>query len=190
MNGNKKNVFVFVGLPGSGKDTCTKYLSEKYGATVFSFTTMLKDVVDRFYLEFNRDTLIKISEFIRGTFGEDVMAGTMAKDAEKSPAKIITIGNARRMADIKYLSKMDGFVLIEIFADIKTRYERVKKRGEKTSDASQTFEQFEADHQRSTELSIPEVASHAGEHLDNNGSLENLYSQVDALIKKYTEHEN
>ena len=92
---------------------------------------MLKDVVDRFYLEFNRDNLIKISEFVRGTFGEDIMAKTMARDVENSPARLVAIGNARRMADIKYLSLLPGFVLIEISADIKTRYERVKKRGEK-----------------------------------------------------------
>lgn len=187
MTDNKKRVYVFVGLPGSGKDTCTKYLSEKYGASIFSFTTMLKDVVERFYLEFNRDNLIKISEFIRGVFGEDTMASTMAKDAEKSPAEIIAIGNARRMVDIKYLSQMDGFVLIEIFADIKTRYERSVKRGEKTSDATQTFEEFVAVHDRSTERTIPEVASHASERIDNNGTMEELYKQLDEIIIKYRE---
>ena len=185
MTSNKKGVFVFVGLPGSGKDTCAGYLEKKYAAKIFSFTTMLKDVVDRFYLEFNRDNLIKISEFVRGTFGEDIMAKTMARDVENSPARLVAIGNARRMADIKYLSLLPGFVLIEISADIKTRYERVKKRGEKTSDAAQTFEQFSADHQRSTELSIPEVASHATEHIDNNETFENLHKQLDNLVKKY-----
>lgn len=183
---NKKHVMVFVGLPGSGKDTCTGYLSKKYGTTIFSFTTMLKDALNRFYLEYNRDNLIKISEAIRQTFGENTMAKTMAKDAENSDATLIAIGNARRLADIEFLSKMEGFILIEISADMQTRFDRVKNRGEKTSDATQTFEQFVADHQRSTELSIPEVAAQATEHINNDGNLEGLHIQLDKLVQKYS----
>lgn len=185
MTNNKKTVLVFVGLPGSGKDTCTNYLAQKYNAAIFSFTTMLKDTLDRYYLEFNRDNLIKISEVIRNTFGENTMAKTMAKDVQNSSAPLISIGNARRLADVEFLSKMEGFVLIEISADIKARYERIKTRGEKTSDATQTFEQFIADHQRSTELSIPEVAAKATEHINNDGNLANLHNQLDNLVKKY-----
>ena len=92
---------------------------------------MLKDVVDRFYLEFNRDNLIKISEFVRGTFGEDIMAKTMARDVENSPARLVT--NWQRPAHGRYKISITParLCLIEISADIKTRYERVKKRGEK-----------------------------------------------------------
>ena len=186
MTSNKKQVFVFVGSMGSGKDTCTGYLASKYGAQIFSFTNMLKDVTDRFYLEFDRENLIKISEAMRTTFGEDIMAKTMAKDVKKSTANIIAIGNARRMADIEYLSKMTGFILISISAEMPTRYERVKTRGEKSSDATQTYEQFVADHQRSTELSILEVAKQATEHLDNNGTKDELFAQLDKLVKKYS----
>jgi len=186
MTNNKKQIFVFAGQMGSGKDTCTGYLAQKYGAQIFSFTNMLKDITDRFYLEFNRDNLRGISNAIRSTFGEDIMAKTMAKDVSKSEADMIAIGNARRLADIEYLSKLDGFVLTEISADIHTRYKRTKIRGEKTSDASQTYEKFLADHQQSTELSIIEVSKQATEHIDNNGTKEELYAHLDALVKKYS----
>lgn len=181
----KKTVFVFTGLPGSGKDSCLGYLQTKYQAAIFSFTTMLKDVLDRFYLEYNRDNLIKLSENIRQTFGEDTLAKTMAQDTAKAQANLIAIGNARRLADIKYLSTQSGFVLIEVAANIKLRYERVNKRTEKTNDSQQTFDQFVADHQRNTELSILELTKQASERIDNNGSLENLRQQLDTLVKKY-----
>lgn len=182
---NKKTVFVFVGLPGSGKDSCLEYLQTKYQAKIYSFTTMLKDVLDRFYLEFNRDNLIKLSENIRQTFGEDILAKTMAQDIIKSPADLMAIGNARRPADTQYLSALPGFTLIEVTADIKLRYERVNKRREKANDSQQTFDQFVADHQRSTELSILELTKRASERIDNGGSLKNLHKQLDSLVKKY-----
>jgi dephospho-CoA kinase len=180
---NDKNILlVFAGLPGSGKDTCLDYLKEKYDSKTYSFTDFLKDGLDSFFLEFNRDNLIKLSECIRETFGEDTLAKAMAEKVKTENATISAIGNARRPADIKYLSKIPGFVLIKIEADIKTRYERIKTRGEKTSDATQTFEQFEADHQRSTELSILEIAKQATEHINNDGNFDELHKQLDKLI--------
>ncbi len=170
------------GLMAAGKGTAAKYIKEKYGVSTYTFSTMLGDALDRFYLERSRDNFIKISEAIRGTFGEDVMARTMAKDVEKDDNKIIVIEGVRRMADIEYLKKMPGFILVEIFADIKTRFERLKKRSEKSDDAVKTFAQFEADHQRSTELSTVEVAKYASVRIDNNGDLPKLYKQLENFI--------
>jgi dephospho-CoA kinase len=185
MPNNNKIILGFVGLPASGKGTSAEYFQKKYKASTYRFSTMLFDLLKRIYLETNRDNLIKMSEAIRGTFGEDTMAKVMAKDAESDENNIIIVDGIRRMADIEYLSKLPNFVLIEIFADLRTRYERMIQRCEKPDDKTKTFEQFVEDHKRSTEMSIPEVAAHATEHLDNNGSLEDLRQKLDNLISKY-----
>jgi len=181
----KKLILGFVGLPASGKGTSAEYCQKKYGASTYRFSTMLFDLLNRIYLETNRDNLIKMSEAIRGTFGEDTMAKVMAKDAESDTNNLIVIDGIRRMADIEYLSKLPNFILIEIFAEPRVRYERLIKRSEKPDDQTKTFEQFMEDHKRSTEMSIPEVASHATEHIDNNGSVEELHKNLDNLVKKY-----
>lgn len=181
----KKLILGFVGLPASGKGTSAEYFQKKYGASTYRFSTMLFDLLQRIYLETNRDNLIKMSEAIRSTFGEDTMAKVMAKDAQSDQNNIIIVDGIRRMADIEYLSQLPNFVLIEIFAEPRTRYERLIQRSEKPDDKTKTFEQFMEDHKRSTEMSIPEVASHATEHIDNNGSSEELYKQLDNLIKKH-----
>lgn len=185
MPTDKKLILGFVGLPASGKGTSAEYCQKKYGASTYRFSTMLFDLVNRIYVETNRDNLIKMSEAIRSTFGEDTMAKVMAKDASNDKNNLIVVDGIRRMADIEYLSKLPNFILIEIFADPRTRYERLIQRSEKADDKTKTFEQFMADHQRSTELTIPEVAGHAAEHLDNNGTAEDLYKKLDDLITKY-----
>src|SRR3989344_210346 len=81
--------------------------------------------------------------------------------------------------------KEKNFILIEIFANPKTRYERLIKRGENSDDNNKTYEEFLEDHKRSTEMSIPEVAKNATEKIDNNGSIEDLHQQLDNLVKKY-----
>jgi dephospho-CoA kinase len=181
-----KIIFGFSGLMASGKGTAAKYLEEHHGASTHRFSTMLRDAADRFYLPHSRDNLIKISEFFRTTFGEDIMAKTMAKDVENDPNPIVVVEGIRRMADIAYLNQFPNFVLIEIFADIHTRFERITARRENADDATKTFAEFEADHKRSTELTIPEVLTHATEHIDNNGDAASLHTALDALIRKYT----
>ncbi len=183
-----KIILGFTGLLASGKGTAAKYLQEKYGASTFRFSTMLRDALDRFYLPQTRDNMIKISEIIRGTFGEDTMARTMSMDAEKSENKTIVVEGVRRPADIEYLKRLPNFVLVEIFADPKIRYERLIKRRENPDDATKTYEQFLADHQRSTELSILDVAAEAKIRLDNNGNLEQLHKQLDDIVSKLQAH--
>ncbi len=181
----KKIIFGFTGSIASGKDTAGDYLEKKHNGKNFSYSDMLGDVTKRFYLEFNRDNLIKVSEMIREKFGENIMAKTMAKDIEKDDHHITSISNIRRLADIEYLGKLPGFVLVSIEADLEVRYKRLTNRGEKTDDNNKTYEQFLEDHQRSTELSILEVVKQAKEKIDNNGSLEELHKQLDELVKKY-----
>lgn len=181
----KKVIFGFTGLIASGKGEAAKYLKEKYGADTLRYSTMLRDILNRLYLAPERDKLIKLSESIRETFGDDVMAKVMAEDAVKSSASIVVIEGIRRLPDIDYPFFKKDFVLVAIDADAKTRYARLIKRGENTDDNQKTFEQFLADQERSTEKTIAEVLVHATEHVDNNGSEKKLHTQLDALIEKY-----
>ena len=180
-----KIIFGFVGQMASGKDTAGAYLEQKYGGKNHSFSFLLADILKRFYLELNRDNYVKVSESIREKFGDDIMSKTLAEDIKNDTHQIISISNVRRPNDVKYLKNLPGFVLVEISADPKIRYERLTKRGEKSDDNNKTFEQFLADHQRSTELTINDIVKEATEHIDNNGNLEDLYEQLDGLVAKY-----
>ena len=185
MGKSEKVILGFTGLIASGKGTAAEYLKSQHHASHYRFSTMLRDIAKRIYVPETRDNLVKLSEILRATFGEDVLAKTMAQDVKNDKNKVIVVEGIRRLADIAYLTKMPNFVLVEIFADPKIRHARLVKRGENADDASKTYEQFLADHRRSTELSILDVIKHAKEKVDNNGSLKDLYKQLGALLKKY-----
>jgi dephospho-CoA kinase len=87
----QKIIFGFTGLMASGKGTAAKYFEEKYQAETFRFSTILRSVLDRLFLEHSRDNLIKLSEILRGTFGEDLLAKVMARDAETSQNKLVIV---------------------------------------------------------------------------------------------------
>lgn len=180
-----KLILGFVGEMASGKGTAVSYIKKKYGATTYSFSTMLRDILDRLYLPHTRDNMIDLSVWVRGHFGEDTMARTMANDIAKDSHDIIAVEGIRRPADIEHLKKLSGFRVVEIVADERTRFERLVKRAQNPGDATKTLEEFQADSQKPTEISIRDVAKEATEHMDNNGTTEELHRQLDTLIKKY-----
>ena len=177
-----KLILGFVGEMASGKGTAVSYIKEKYGAATYSFSTMLRDMLDRLYLPHTRDNMIDLSVWVRGHFGEDTMARTMANDIEKDPHEIIAVEGIRRPADIEHLKKLPGFHVVEIVADEHTRYDRLVKRAQNPGDAAKTLEEFQADSQKPTEISIREVAREATERVDNNGTVEELQKQLDVLV--------
>lgn len=180
----QKIILAFVGPLGSGKGTACQYLKDKYGANSYRFSTILRDLLSRLYLEHSRTNLQKISTVLRQNFSEDIMAKVMAKDVGKDAGKIVAVDGVRRMADIIHLQKIAGFNLIDINADEKIRYERLIKRSENTDDQSKTFEQFQADNRQESELQIKDVQSHANFKIDNSGTPADLYEQIDIILSK------
>lgn len=180
---NNKLIIGLVGEIASGKGTAVKYLEKKYGATSHRFSTPLRDVLKRLYLEINRENMQGVSRVLREFFGQNLLAKVITEDVKNDPSKIVIVDGVRRMEDIEYLAKLPEFKLVYITADVKIRYERIIKRGENADDKNKTFEQFLKDHEAETEIYIPEIGKTADVKIDNSGSRAELEVQVDEIIK-------
>ncbi|MBF8280868.1 MAG: hypothetical protein HW383_641 [Candidatus Magasanikbacteria bacterium] len=179
---------LIIGLVGplcAGKGTTAKYLQEKYGADVHRFSTMLRDILNRLFLPITRETMVNLSELVRGQFGDDLMSKVISREVSADPAEIAVVDGIRRPLDQSKLLELPNFHLVAIDADSQTRYERMVKRGENEDDRGKTFEQFTNDHQKPTEVLIADLAKSAEATLDNNGTIENLYRQIDELLKRW-----
>jgi dephospho-CoA kinase len=177
-----KIIIALTGQMASGKDVTKKYLEEKYGAQSVKFSQILRDVLIRLNLPTDRKNMQELSTVLRQNFGEDLLAKNIAEDARKLNSEIVILDGVRRLADIFHAQKLEGFVLIKIEADLKIRYQRMKERNENVGDAEKTLEDFMADHEKESEKEIPLVMEQAKFSLNNDGSLEDLYSQIDKLI--------
>lgn len=178
---------IILGLAGeiaAGKGTAAKYLTEKYDGSSHRFSTVLRDILERIHLEENRENMQKVSTMLRENFFSDILSMIIAKDVEKDSHKIIAVDGVRRPADIAYLQKLAGFKLVYIDAAMEKRYERITRRGENSDDNSKTFEEFKKDHAREAERQIKDLKGKADFVLDNNGSREDLYRQIDNIIDK------
>lgn len=177
-----KLILGFVGEISCGKSTATEYLKNKYSAVTFKFSDCLRDVASRMHIEKTRENLQLISTVLRQNFGDDLLSKVLAEDVRNADAEIIITEGVRRLSDITYLKDVPGFKLIAIKTDERIRFERLTQRSENVDDKNRTWEEFQKDGQRETELRIKETMDQADFTLDNNGSAEELYAQIDALM--------
>ncbi len=177
-----KTVIGIVGQPASGKGTIAAYLKDRYGAHGFRFSDVLFETLDRLGVPATRDNLIKLSELLRGAFGETALAQAIAAGIGQSSAALVVVDGVRREGDIITLRRIPGFHLLAVDAKPEVRYERALARAEKAGDATMSFEGFLALERRSTEVSARELEKKAEATFENDGSFEDLYAQVDAWL--------
>lgn len=177
-----KKIFGFVGHIASGKGAACDYLRTTHNAGYHRYSTILRDLVRRIYLPEDRDHLIRISEILRREFGEDTLARVIKEDVVADTSEIVCVDGIRRLADIVELRKLPNFTIVFIDAEQRLRYERLIQRSENSDDRTKTFEEFVADGQRPTELSINEVADIAHVTINNNGTLDEFHAQLDKIL--------
>jgi len=180
-----KIIIALTGKIASGKEETKKHLINKYNAQGVAFSGMLRDVLQRINVPIERKNLQTLSTILRNNFGEDLLARNIVEDAKKMESEIVVMDGVRRLIDISYAKKFDGFVLVSIDADVNLRYERMKNRNQNVGDDKKSLQDFLKDHESEADKELPVVMAEATEHLDNNGSLDDLHKQIDALVSKY-----
>ena len=178
---------IIIGLAGriaSGKETAGKWLMEKTKADKARFSDPLRQTLDLFGISQSRENLQSLSTFLRQTYDEECIAKAIFKITTQSPNPVSIIDGVRRMADIKTFCGLDNFYLIFIDTEQKIRYERMVARGENPGEAEMPFEKFEKKDNAETEQQIEGLKKDANFVINNNGSLENLYKQLEEIFEK------
>ena len=137
-----KRIFGIVGGLASGKTTLAEYLSTTYHCNTYRYSTMLRDILERIYVEETRANLQDLSTFLRERFGQDVMSKVIAKDVERDPHDIVVVEGIRRPSDIIYLRELPGFHLIFVDADQQYTIENNGSKEEFFAQAEQIIQTF------------------------------------------------
>ncbi|MFH1236231.1 MAG: AAA family ATPase [Parcubacteria group bacterium] len=178
---------MIIGLTGplaAGKGTIVKYLVENYQARQVRFSDPLRDIIHRLYKDQTRENMSHLATFLRSEFGGNILIDTVLEDIKKMDGSLFVLDGMRHIDEYRILSERHDFRMWAVDADMKTRYERIIKRGENASDTTLTYDRFQKQHELITEVHISELMAKAHEHIDNNGSFEDLYAQVEVLMKK------
>ena len=182
---------MIIGLTGpklSGKGTISAYIQEHAGARTFSMSGILSDILARVYQENSRANLIGVVTDLRARFGEDVLAQVLAKDIaafqKEHPDVVVIIDGIRMPMEVEVFSTLPGFELWFVDAAVEARFSRAKGRGEKAGESTMTFEEFVAEESAVTESHMGVMKKKAKNVIDNDGSMEELYAQIEILLQR------
>jgi dephospho-CoA kinase len=128
----KKTIIALVGMPGSGKGTCTDYLHEAYGWPLIHFGNMVYEEVQRRGLDNVKDETF-VREDMRAQEGADVLAKHVARKVDQyfdKGEKVIILDGLYSWTEYKYLKQKfgDELLVIATTAPRLARYERILNR--------------------------------------------------------------
>lgn len=138
------HVIAFVGMPGSGKGTCTTHLQEKYGWPVIHFGNMLYEEIQRRGLDNVKDEFF-VRKDMRKLEGPAVLAKRVAAKTNKlfeQGERVVVLDGLYSWTEYKYLDNVfhEKLTVIAIVAPKALRRQRVLNR--KDSHRKYTIEQI------------------------------------------------
>ena len=130
----------------------------------------------------SRDNLIRAGNELRSRFGADALA---RRTMEKVGRGAAVIDSIRNVAEIAYLRRQDGFLLLAFDAPVEVRFRRAAARGRDESAA--TLEQFrrkEAEERAGGAggQQLEACMAEADGLVWNDGTLEDLHRKLEAWL--------
>jgi dephospho-CoA kinase len=173
------------GLIGSGKDTVSDYLAQKYGYNVIIMGDIVRELCTQHGLEPTRDNMIRTQREQVGKYGIKWFSEEVVRRIRANKWQNTVIGGMRRPEDAEVPKRAFGkdMILVEVDVDPKIRFERMKSRA-RIGDPK-TFEEFM--HQEELDkkaFDFEKLKTYIDYTVTNNGTREQLYKQVDAFLKK------
>jgi dephospho-CoA kinase len=181
-------IIAITGTNGAGKGSVVEYLIQ-LGFAHYSARAHLIEELERRGVTINRPALQSLGNELRQAHGPAYLARALYERAQAASGDAV-IESIRAIAEAEFL-KRAGVILLAVDADRHTRYERVVRRGSATDkvdfDTWVVEEEREWHNEAAHDMNIPAVVAMADYTILNNGTLEELHAQVDAMLKKLTQ---
>ena len=180
-----KKVIALVGMPGSGKGTCTDYLHETYGWPLIHFGNMVYEEVQRRGLHNVHDEVF-VREDMRKIDGAAVLAKHVARKIDDFFANgnsIVVLDGLYSWSEFKFLEEKYGqdLLVIAITAPKNIRRQRVLNR--KDSHRAYSLEQLIAREIAEIEnLEKGAPIAYADYTITNTSTLENLLQELKNIL--------
>lgn len=174
------------GTIGAGKGTVVEYLKSR-GFAHYSSSGILKEVLAERGLPATRLNMSTLADELIQQHAGGVLHLSYLRAKDEGIENYI-LEAIHRVNEAAYIRSIGGIIL-GVDADIHTRYERSVRRGEGEKD-NVTLEEFlenakrEDDGKGATGANIREVLKDADAVITNDGTLEDLHTQIEAALAK------
>lgn len=175
---------MIIGLVGeklSGKDTAAEYFATKHGAKAFKLSLILDEILNILNLPISRENEINLGMGLRQSLGQHVLVNALGNRLRQSKESFFVV-NGIRMDELEIVRGW-GAKILYLTAPVEIRFERYNKRKEKKDDGILNLSDFKQADLGVTEKDIPELGKRADVKIENIGTLENLYADLDRIVK-------
>lgn len=187
MNDTTPKVIALVGLPGSGKGTCTDYLHSTYGWPLVHFGHMVYEEVERRGL-----TVVEHEKAVRMDMREKEGKAVLAKHASRKAkthaetgANVIVFDGLYSWSEYKHLLAEFGeqLTVIAVTAPKKLRHERAIAR--RDTHRPYTLEQLIArEYAEIEEMEKGGPIAYADYTILNDGPVDHMIEQLNRVLKE------
>ena len=164
------------GLARSGKDTVADYIAEKHSFKVFTMSDTLRSECMKRGMDISKDNLSLIGDTMRKEFGNDIVAVKTIEKAGNFPRSIITGVRSPEEIDV-FKQHSPGFILLSVEALDSSRFGRRTEKDPKTETGF-----FARDERDKENKGLGDVIEMADYTMTNNGTLDQLYGDVDKFL--------
>ena len=173
------------GKNGSGKGEVARFLKER-GFEYHSLSDVIREELERKSKSITRDKLVETGNQLRQKFGPDILAKRIVERLQAD--KNYVIDSIRHPSEVKAFKPKSGFVLLNVIAPPKVRFERLKKRGREND--PKTFSEFkklelkESKSAVQSDQQLDQAIKMADYEIENAGSLKTLQEQITEIVMK------
>lgn len=170
-------ILVIVGLARTGKDTVADYIEKKYGYRKYTFSKVLEEALKIKGINPDKEKMLELGDALREEMGMDVVAKMLSEKVREK--NNITLVGPRSMEEIEYFRKQfPKLRIIKVTAEKEKRFERKSEQDEKDE---KKF--FERDSNDMLTKGFGKVIDAAEKEIKNSSSEEDLYKQIDQLMR-------
>lgn len=181
-----KLVIGVVGENGAGKGSFSSIfvkIAKGKTVSVIRFSDILYKTLDLWNLKTSRVNLQKLPVALNKAFGEGSLTRACEKQVKNQKADVVIVEGVRWLSDVPMIRSFKNNTLVYITANPKTRYLRMKKRGEKAGESKKTYPEFLSEEKAKTEAEIKNIGKMADYKFTNNGKVSDLKRQVVKFYK-------
>lgn len=172
------------GTNGAGKGTVVDYLVREKKFAHYSVREFLVEEIERRKMPVNRSTMREVANDLRLNNHPGYVVETLHKRAAAAGGDAV-IESIRAVGEVEYL-KQHGAYFIAIDADRLIRYERAVMRNSATDQVD--FDTWVMEEERewhnvaAHDMNVPAVMQMADVTLHNEGTTEELFTQIDEAL--------
>ncbi|MCL6592000.1 MAG: hypothetical protein K6U80_18890 [Firmicutes bacterium] len=162
-----------MGKAGCGKDTVADYLVARHSFVKFRLAQAIEDLCRDEYgmKEKNRELMIRVGEAYKKKYGQDYWLRIVASRLGKPGIGRVVVSDVRFPYEYEYFDA-NGFIPVRIVCSSRRRIARLANRDGNPQLAALTDP---------TEQQVDDLPS--GYQIDNSGTLQELYDEVDILVE-------